>query len=210
MIGRTVRRLAGPLEPWLADVYRAIFFDVDAFARRIAALGEMGLVLEIGCGEGALITAMARRMTASRFVGIDLIPQVGRLFDGDASRVEFACCDAEAALARFEGRADLVIICDVMHHASDAGQQVLWRAAARMLKRPGGRLILKEWLKNSTPIYYLGYASDRFITGDRIRYELRRKWVEDIVAGQWTVEDEWSLPPWRTNHAFVLTPPALR
>jgi SAM-dependent methyltransferase len=204
VIGKVVRRLAGPLEPHLADLYRGFFFDVDDFARRIAELGAAKLVVEIGCGEGALITALARRMPHSRFVGIDVAPQVGRLFVGDTSRVDFACSPADAVAGRYEGQADLVIICDVMHHASAADQQALWQSAARMARRPGARMVLKEWLKNPAPIYYLGYASDRFITGDRIRYQPRSHWIDAIGSQGWGVETEWPLAPWKTNHAFVL------
>ncbi len=200
-----MRRLAGPFEPRLADLYRGFFFDVDDFARRIAELGSADLVVENGCGEGALITALARRMPRTRFVGVDVAPHVGRLFVGDASRVSFACCAADTVAGTYDGQADLVIVCDVMHHASPADQQALWRAAGRMARRPGGRLVLKEWLKNPAPIYYLGYASDRFITGDRIRYQPRSHWIETIGAQGWSVEAEWPLAPWTTNHAFVLT-----
>ncbi|HMM73490.1 MAG TPA: hypothetical protein PKC22_14945, partial [Rhodocyclaceae bacterium] len=83
MIGRLVRRLAGPFEPQLADAYRALFFDVEGFAQRIAWLGEPALVVEIGCGEGALVDALAQVLPRTRFVGVDVSPQVGRLFRGD-------------------------------------------------------------------------------------------------------------------------------
>lgn len=205
MIGKVVRRLAGPLEPRLADLYRGLFFDVEDFARRLAALGPAALVVEIGCGEGALITALARQMPGSRFVGVDIAPQVGRLFVGDVSRVSFACCPAEAIAGRYEGQADLVIVCDVMHHASVSQQQALWQAAGRLSRPAGGHVVLKEWIRNAAPIYYLGYASDRFITGDRIRYETRQHWAHAIADQGWSIESEWALSPWATNHAFVLS-----
>lgn len=200
-----MRRLAGPFEPRLADLYRGLFFDVDDFARRIAGLGAAGLVVEIGCGEGALITAMARHMPDSRFVGIDVAPQVGRLFTGDAARVSFACAPADDLAGTYEGQADLVVVCDVMHHASEAGQQALWNAAGRMARPAGGRMVLKEWVRNPGLIYHLGYASDRFITGDRIRYRSRRHWAAAIDQQGWQIQAEWPLVPWKTNHAFVLT-----
>jgi SAM-dependent methyltransferase len=204
VIGSVVRRLAGPLEPRLADAYRAFFFDVDDFAGRIAALGEPARIVEIGCGEGALITALARRLPATQFVGVDVQPSVGRLYRGAAQQVEFICGDARDVAVAHEGQADLVIICDVLHHASSDDQAALWHAAGRLVRPDGGRLILKEWIRNPAPIYYLGYFSDRYITGDRIRYESRSHWAEQAERQAWTVEREWSLAPWATNHAYVL------
>lgn len=204
MIGRLVRRLAGPLEPRLADAYRAVFFDVDGFARRIASLGEPGLVVEIGCGEGALVDALARVLPRTRFVGVDVSPQVGRLFRGDVSRVRFACADATAVAHEYAGRADLVLVCDVMHHAPPVAQHALWDAAARLVRPSAGRLILKEWVKNGTPVHHLGWVSDRFITGDRVTYQPRAHWARAAERAGWQVEAEWVLAPWATNHAFVL------
>lgn len=210
MIGRAVRRLAGPLEPRLAAAYRSVFFDVDDFAARIAALGPAQLVVEIGCGEGALITALAQRMPGARFVGVDIAPHVGRLFAGDRSRVSFERTDAATVAERLAGQADRVLVCDVMHHAPPAAQLALWKAARRLACKAGGRLVLKEWLRTRAPIYYLGWASDRFITGDHIRYRPRGHWLEDCLAQGWAVEQEWSLAPWKTNHAFVLAPQEAR
>lgn len=204
MIGRAVRRWAGPFEPALADAYRRFFFDVDDFAQRIAGLGQPQLVVEIGCGEGALLSALASRLPGSRFIGVDVSPQVGRLFHGDASRVEFACCDASEVAASHRGAADLVLICDVMHHAGPVAQQALWQAAARLVRPAEGRLILKEWIRQATPIYHLGWASDRFITGDRIHYQRREHWAEQARAAGWSVDAEWTLAPWATNHAWLL------
>ena len=204
MIGRVVRRLAGSLEPRLAQAYRAIFFDVEGFAQRIVSLEEPALVVEIGCGEGALVDALAPVLPRTRFVGVDISPQVGRLFRGDVSRVQFARADATAIAHEFAGQADLVLICDVMHHAPPLAQRELWDAAARLVRPSAGRLILKEWVKNGTPIHHFGWVSDRFITGDRVTYQPRAHWARAAAAAGWAVEAEWTLAPWATNHAFVL------
>jgi 2-polyprenyl-6-hydroxyphenyl methylase/3-demethylubiquinone-9 3-methyltransferase len=201
--------MAGPFEPHLARLYRGFFFDVDDFAQRIAQLGDLGLVVEIGCGEGALITALAPRLPHTRFVGVDVSPNAGRLYEGDRSRVSFACCTADEAARAHAGQADLVLLCDVLHHASLDDRRGLWQAAGRLARPSGGRMILKEWVRNPSPIYHLGWFSDRFITGDRIRYETAPHWRADIAAQGWTVQAEWALAPWKTNHAFVLTRPTL-
>jgi SAM-dependent methyltransferase len=204
-VGKVVRRLSGPLEPYLADAYRGFFFNVNGFADRVAAMGQVGSVVEIGCGEGALITALAERMPQTQFLGLDVTSNVGRLFAGDRTRVRFECTDAAVVAEREGAIADLVIVCDVMHHVPTEARRGLWQAAETLVKR-GGRIVFKEWLKNPAPIYWIGWASDRFITGDRIQYETRETWMSQIEEGTspWGVVSEMQLSPWKTNHAFVL------
>lgn len=204
MIGRFVRRLAGPLEPALAEAYRGFFFDLDDFAGRIARLGSPSLVFEIGCGEGALATRLLPRLPDAGYVGVDISPQVGRLYQGRRAGVRFEQIDAETVAQRVEAQADLVLLCDVMHHAPAAARSSLWRAAARALRPVTGRLLFKEWVRNRTPAYHLGYLSDRYITGDRVRYGSRTEWLDEAAQAGFAVLDEWSLRPWSANHAFVL------
>lgn len=199
--------MAGPLEPALADAYRSFFFDIEAFADEVAKIAaDAERVVEIGCGEGALISAMAKRLSGTAFLGLDVVPTVGRLFDGDKSRVKFLCMDAEDVASSESGSADLVLICDVMHHVPPDERSRVWAAALAMVK-PGGLIVFKEWVRTRTPIYGIGYASDRYITGDRIQYQSREEWIEAMrshVPG-WHVQRELSLKPWRCNHAFVLS-----
>src|SRR2546428_377631 len=97
-LGAFVRRMAGPLEPALTGAYRSLFFDIEAFADEVARLADgANRVVEIGCGEGALISALAERMPYATFLGLDVVPTVGRLFKGDRSRVKFLCAAAEDA-----------------------------------------------------------------------------------------------------------------
>jgi 2-polyprenyl-3-methyl-5-hydroxy-6-metoxy-1,4-benzoquinol methylase len=204
-LGSFIRRMAGPLEPALANGYRSFFFDIDAFADSIADLGCGSRVVEIGCGEGALISALATRMPDATFLGLDVAPTVGRLFKGDSSRTAFICADAEEVVEVEGGRADLVLICDVMHHVPPGDRDRVWAAALQLVK-PEGTIVFKEWIRSASPIYGLGYFSDRFVTGDRIQYQSRKEWAKAIaeVAPLWRIASELSLRPWKSNHAFVL------
>ena len=92
----------------------------------------------------------------------------------------------------------------MIHHAPAAARSSLWRAAARALRPVTGRLLFKEWVRNRTPSYHLGYLSDRYITGDRVRYGSRTEWLDEAAQAGFSVLDEWSLRPWSANHAFVL------
>ena len=204
-LGSFVRKMAGPLEPVLARAYRGFFFDIENFAECIASLGDPRRVVEIGCGEGALISALAGRMPTATFLGLDVAPTVGRLFEGDSSRVSFVCADAEDVIETNGGSADMVLICDVMHHVPEHQRDRVWAAAFALVKT-GGMIVFKEWIRSASPIYGLGYASDRYITGDRIQYQSRDEWINAIrkVAPMWSICSEMSLSPWKSNHAFVL------
>jgi len=203
-IGIAVRRAAGPLEPKLANLYRSFFFDVEDFAARLADLGLFQDVLEIGCGEGAVLTALSGRMPQTRFVGIDTSAACGRLYAGDSMRAQFHTQTAQSLASTHRESFDLVLIGDVLHHVPAALQPRIILAAASML-RPAGRLVIKEWIRKPTPIYWLGYLSDRFITGDRIQYFSREQWIADATscAPRLRLEREWSLKPWASNHAMV-------
>jgi len=205
-IGIAVRRAAGPLEPKLANLYRSFFFDVEDFAARLADLGQFQDVLEIGCGEGAVLTALSGRMPQTRFVGIDTSAACGRLYAGDAMRAQFHTQTAQSLASTHRESFDLVLIGDVLHHVPAALQPRIILAAASML-RPAGRLVIKEWIRKPTPIYWLGYLSDRFITGDRIQYLSREQWIADATscAPGLRLEREWSLKPWASNHAIVFS-----
>ena len=102
-------------------------------------------------------------------MGIDIADDPGRLYRGDASRVTFERTTA-GDLARREGAAfGLVVLSDVLHHvAVDQRQGVL--ADARALVRPGGHLVVKDWIAGKNPASVAAWLSDRYITGDRIQF----------------------------------------
>ena len=54
-LGPLIRRLLGPYERPVTELYRRTFIDLDEFARIIAAwVPDPRRILEIGCGEGAV------------------------------------------------------------------------------------------------------------------------------------------------------------
>lgn len=206
-LGALVRRAAGPLEPALANAYRGMFYDVGDFAAHLASLSDVARVLEVGAGEGAVIEALCARMPTARLIGIDPSARVGRLFRGDTSRVRFEQAQASELAAREPGSFDLVLAGDVLHHVADSALPDLWRALAD-LPRPGGWLVVKEWVTRPSLIYHLGWLSDRVITGERVHYRSREQWLDELtmhlLPRGFRLADEWLLRPWTTNHAFVL------
>jgi len=70
----------------------------------------------------------------------------------------------------------------------------------------GGRLFFKDWERKLTPIHWLGYASDRWITGDRIHY-LRKHEAAALIAktfGPDSIIAEARVRPWNNNFAFLV------
>jgi 2-polyprenyl-3-methyl-5-hydroxy-6-metoxy-1,4-benzoquinol methylase len=204
-IGPRIRRLFGPAERPIANLYRAAFIDLGAFARLIGGWVPASRILEVGCGEGAMTDRLSRIYPNSVLVGIDIVPTVGRLFDGDKDRVTFHQQTVEDFAAVNGAAFDLVVICDVMHHVPwEMHAQIL--ASAMRVLRPGGQLVLKEWERRSTFIHLLCYICDRYITGDRIQYgksEYFRKLIRS-VCGSESIERESHVPPWRNNVAFLV------
>ena len=204
-LGPWVREMLGRWEPHAADVYRGLFFSLDSFVDQLAQRVTPERVLEVGCGEGALMTRMARRWPDARLVGIDITPRLGRLFGGDPARVRFQQTTVQEFTAVEPATVDLVVICDVLHHVPPA-EHTATLTACRAALRPGGLLVVKEWIRNASPIFWLGAASDRFISGDRVRFGNGDAWrqVFEVALGPGSLREEISLRPWRSNRAFVL------
>jgi hypothetical protein len=71
-----------------------------------------------------------------------------------------------------------------------------------------GVFVFKDWALSRTPIHWMCAFSDRYITGDEVRYrtasELRELALE--VFGDRSVRAETTIAPWRNNHALLLQP----
>lgn len=204
-IGPYVRELLGPLEAPVTDLYRASFINLGRFAELVRRWAPAEEILEVGCGEGALVQRLARTYPEARITGIDITPRVGRLFRGDCCRINFLQQSVQAFAAARPAAFDLVVICDVMHHVPWE-MHVELLTHARQALRSGGRLVLKDWERRASPIHWACYLSDRYLTGDRIRYG-NAAYFRDLLAqvfGPSCIEQECRVPPWRNNIAFCV------
>jgi 2-polyprenyl-3-methyl-5-hydroxy-6-metoxy-1,4-benzoquinol methylase len=209
-IGPLVRRAFGRYERRISEIYRRMFVDLDVFVTSIRAnVSSPSQVLEIGCGDGAVTERLALAFPGSSLTGIDVCAQPGRLYRGDRSRVRFLRASAADLDVTESARYQLVIISDVLHHVPYPD----WRpflSSAIPLMAVGGTLILKEWVREWTPAYLFGYLSDRFVTGERIRYpyanELRS--LAQHAFGQDAIRSEFRIRPWHCNLALVISPKA--
>jgi 2-polyprenyl-6-hydroxyphenyl methylase/3-demethylubiquinone-9 3-methyltransferase len=168
-VGRAVRTRLGRLEVPVSDFYRRRFVDLDSCARLLAGAVEARSILEIGCGDGQLAGPLLKRFADARYTGIDVAPEVGRLYRGDPQRASFRTIDSRAFLEEEHAPFDLVVLVDVLHHVPpELRPRVL--ADARSLTAVGGSYAVKDWTRSRSPWHYAAWASDRFLTGDRVRY----------------------------------------
>jgi SAM-dependent methyltransferase len=204
-IGKMGRKVLGPLEPAAVDLYRRPFIDLASLARTLASICDPQLIAEIGCGEGALTTELSRVWPDARIVGIDITPQPGRLYRGDPASATFRSCSAQELVETDAGAFDLVVFCDVLHHVPPVNRAELV-AAARALVADGGIFVIKDWQRRRDLGTAAAYASDRFITGDRVRYFSR----EELMGMVLPVSGEHAhlildahVPPRRNNLLFA-------
>lgn len=202
--GAAIRRLCGPYEHRIASLYRNLYFDLDRCVEVVSDWSPApSRILEVGCGEGAMTEALARAFPQSAITAIDITPRLGRLYRGERDRVRFLQTGVGELAEREPGAFDLVILADVLHHVPLAERSSLLEAIRAALS-PSGTLVLKEWERRATPIHWLCYGSDRWLTGDRIAY-LKASEARNLLGatfGLAAVTDEARIRPWRNNMMF--------
>jgi 2-polyprenyl-3-methyl-5-hydroxy-6-metoxy-1,4-benzoquinol methylase len=207
-IGSRVRAMFGKHEPLVANLWRSMFLDLDDWTAKVRSWHpNPRRVLEVGCGEGYSTERLAHAFPDAEIVAIDIMPQVGRLYHGPKGRVEFRMQTAEDLAEREPGAFDLVIMCDVIHHVPEEIRTSVL-GSVRTLLAPGGRFAVKDWARSITPIHWLCFGSDRWLTGDRVRF-LKPNEARSLLAevfGSEAVRSSGSVKPWRNNYAFLVQP----
>lgn len=204
-LGPMIRHALGSFEKPISEAYRGIFIDLDAFVTQIRCWAPASNILEVGCGEGAVIERLANAYPNADITGIDITPRVGRLFQGDKRRVKFQHKTiqefAPSNLASF----DLIIMCDILHHIPWQFHQEILREAGKVLK-PDGYLVLKDWERSFSAFHLLCHFSDRFLTGDHVKYKSAAELhglIEDVF-GSGAIQMELRIPPRNNNIAYLV------
>lgn len=127
-------------------------------------------VLEVGCGQGTVLTHLARRNAS--MVGVDM-SRVSILRTREGARelglpVDVAQSDAES-LPFADESFDAVVSFGVLHHTPDTGRAV--REVRRVLK-PGGRAIVMLY-RTGNPKWWATRAIRR-LSSSRVADDLRR------------------------------------
>jgi 2-polyprenyl-6-hydroxyphenyl methylase/3-demethylubiquinone-9 3-methyltransferase len=196
----------GPYEREISEAYRSIYIDIDAFVNLILQWKPQATkILEVGCGEGAVTQRLHAAYPSAQITAIDITPRLGRLFQGSKDRVRFVQCSVQEITASDAERYDLVVLSDVLHHVPDALRIGLLEGIRASLA-PGASFIFKDWQRNFTPIHYLSYISDRWLTGDRIRYMTRDEMRNRLEGcfGPAALVAEATVRPWSNNIAFLV------
>ncbi len=206
--GPWIRRLFGPYERRVSDAYRSMYVDLDAVVTLVRRWRPNAAhILEVGCGEGVMTSLLAAAYPAARITAIDVSPQVGRLFEGCATQVTFLHSDVETVVSAHPGAFDLVVLSDVLHHVPAHLRTGLLEAIKAALA-PAACFVFKDWERTFSPIHWCSYASDRWLTGDRIRYlsgdEMRGQ-LRRVFGGAALVAEE-RVRPWRNNLAILVRP----
>ncbi len=208
--GPAIRRFFGPYERAVTETYRAIFINLDDFAARVQSwVPDPCRILELGCGEGAMTERLVRAYPCAEVTAIDTSPTVGRLYRGDAARVTFMQRSvddvAQGEPQRKPVLFDLVVLCDVLHHVPPLERRSLLSAIDRVMA-PGGSLAFKDWTVSYTPIHWLCWVSDRYLTGDEVQFftTTSAKALLTDTFGPGAIRYEAVVPPWPNNIAYLV------
>ncbi len=208
-IGAIVRKAFGPLEPKVAEAYRELYMSLEDYAAQLHDWApQASRILEVGGGEGAVTEILAAAYPDAEILSIDIMPQIGRLYRGPRDRVEFREATVQEIAQQLPGQFDLVMLSDVVHHIpQDLRAEVLDALASCIA--PGGRFILKDWARTPTPIHWLSYASDRWLTGDKIAYLTpeEMKHLLGTAAPSLNRIDEGRIKPWLNNFTLIFEKP---
>lgn len=205
-LGAIVRHSLGRFERPVSDAYRGIFINLEHLGAVIEDWASPRSILEIGCGEGALAEILQKRFPEAAYLGIDIIPHLGRMYAGPRDKVRFEHIRAELLAEERSGAFDLIVINDVLHHVPRAERPDVM-LAAKKLRAPGGLLVLKDWCRRPTLIHAMVYTADVHIGGDKsVHYmslDEQKRLIKDTF-GSATIRDEKTIRPWAQNHAFLI------
>jgi SAM-dependent methyltransferase len=127
------------------ELLAAATAEIVAYLRRHGLLSPTRKALDLGCGIGRLVEALAPEV--SSVVGVDISPEMARQAQARCGRfanvmIVRSCGRDLAAFA--DAPFDLVLAADVFPYIRDAGGELVWRnvaEAARVLI-PGGTLVV--------------------------------------------------------------------
>jgi SAM-dependent methyltransferase len=169
----------------------AVFFQeaLAALPQLVADLGTGGRILDVHCGAGRWLIAMARRFPELDLVGVEFEPDsVARARRnveeaGLADRISIEQGDPRSP--GHEGEFELAYFQYALHHLADPSASL---RAAHAALHPGGRLLVLDWPLPSTSEEFrtrhgeliAGVQLDEVFQGTRLETrETFRRWFEE-------------------------------
>ena len=175
---------------YLHTTRRGKFLEWDRILDDLALRGDER-VLDMGCGRGAVLTAVARRLTSGRVTGIDIwsthdqsgnardVTLRNATLEGVSARVDVQTGDMRA-LPFPDGSFDLVVSSLAIHNiSSDAERRKAVAEGFRVVK-PGGRLVIADI--RATSVYEDVLKSMGALNPTRRRLGWRFWWGNPIAA----------------------------
>lgn len=140
------------------------------------------VVVDIGCGTGALSIPIAGRLPRARVIGVDGDPEVLEIARSKlgADAVEWVEGLA-GALPIDDGEADAVVTSLVLHHLPLATKRELLADAHRIL-RPGGRLIVADWAAPQDLVASAGFVVLQLLDGFATTNDNRRGLIPRLIV----------------------------
>ena len=155
---------------WLIPLVYALFFGLSCasyvyttrrgkFVVWSGLLADLRLtggerVVDIGCGRGAVLTMLARRVPRGRAVGVDLWRSVDQSGNDPAHALHNAVAEGVTvelltadmrALPLATGSVDVVVSSLAIHNIPDGPGRLRAVAEAARVLRPGGRLVVADF-----------------------------------------------------------------
>ncbi|HEX6373023.1 MAG TPA: class I SAM-dependent methyltransferase [Longimicrobium sp.] len=151
---------------------------------------DPGRVVDVGCGTGNLLPLL--RDSASRmdgYAGVDLSPEMLRVARGKAGgaggRTGFVAANAGRLPLR-DASFDTAVSASVLHYWDDARAGL---AEIHRVLRPGGRLLLLDWLRDPPPMRALN-AWMRITRVEYRRMYSRAELADALAAARFRVQAE--------------------
>lgn len=105
-------------------------------------LGSGGRLLDVACGTGALLEAVAAADSAMELSGVDLSPEMLAVASAKLGRRARLHAATAEALPFADGSFDIVVTCNAFHFFPDPEAGI---AEMRRVLAPGGSLVVTDW-----------------------------------------------------------------